>query len=69
MRGWRRLQTEPTALLSGTSRKNLDFMFVKIVDHLLPLPPKIFLNSGTEAADEVVEIHEHMNTHVQESYE
>ena len=44
-------------------------MFVKIVDHLLPLPPKIFLNSGTEAADEVVEIHEHMNTHVQESYE
>ena len=50
-------------------KKNFDLMLAKIVDHLLPLPPKIFLNSGTEAADEVVEIHEHMNTHVQESYE
>ena len=33
-----------------------------------PLPPEIFLNTWTKAAHEVVEVHEDMNTHVEESY-
>ena len=33
------------------------------------LPPEIFLNTWTEAAHEVVEVHKDMDTHVEESYE